>query len=394
MISVEYERGKEIVGTCTCECGAGLTLAWGGSWGIESYVLKCTKDINHCRIARPASLGPYDIPGFNLFNLKGRRKEMEQELGKEKTTRLMKYEGVVSLTQQGATEVLETIWPDAPEVEVFKAAMVCHQYGLNPLMKHLFLIPFKRRRQGKVVGEDWVTVLGIKATRLIAHRHGDFSYLDDTPRVMTEEEQKRIYGYIDKNKIMAITKLKDSKGNEASGYGAWPLGEEPYGAEKGNTKANMAFIRSERNALDRLFAGEMPQGIQVVDEEYISGGVVEGEVITPSKGGGEIGEAAGEELGEGVSGSTISSSSKKAPEPQKIEASAAEGEGFSIDLDWLKESQRTLKWTDDTTLTFIIGQYKVSGTSVTGALKLLTREQAEDFVAQINKRLEKQASLF
>ncbi|GAI68259.1 unnamed protein product [marine sediment metagenome] len=153
---------------------------------------------------------------------------MVEELGKEKSTRLMKYEGVVSLTQKGATEVLETIWPDAPEVEVFKAAMVCHQYGLNPLMHHLFLIPFKRRRQGRVVGEDWVTVLGIKATRLIAHRHGDFSYLDDTPRVMTDEEQKRIYGSVDSTKIMAITKLKDSKGNEASGYGAWPLGEEPY----------------------------------------------------------------------------------------------------------------------------------------------------------------------
>ncbi|GAI89521.1 unnamed protein product, partial [marine sediment metagenome] len=38
-------------------------------------------------------------------------------------------------------------------------------------------------------------------------------------------------------------------------------------------------------------------------------------------------------------------------------------------------------------------QYKVSGTSVTRALNKLTREQAEDFVNQINTRLEKQASL-
>lgn len=73
---------------------------------------------------------------------------------------------------------------------------------------------------------------------------------------------------------------------------------------------------------------------------------------------------------------------------------AIEGEGFSIDLDWLKESQKTLKWSEDTMLTFIISQYKVSGTSVTGALNLLTREQAEDFTKQINKRLEKQTSLF
>ncbi len=69
------------------------------------------------------------------------------------------------------------------------------------------------------------------------------------------------------------------------------------------------------------------------------------------------------------------------------------GEGFSINIQWLKESRETLKWSEDTMLTFIISQYKVSGTSVTGALNKLTREQAEDFVNQINTRLEKQASL-
>jgi len=59
-----------------------------------------------------------------------------------------------------------------------------------------------------------------------------------------------------------------------------------------------------------------------------------------------------------------------------------------------KEGQKALKWTDDTMLTFIISQYKVGGTSVTGALNKLTREQAEDFTKQINTRLEKQPGLF
>ncbi|GAJ13563.1 unnamed protein product, partial [marine sediment metagenome] len=82
------------------------------------------------------------------------------------------------------------------------------------------------------------------------------------------------------------------------------------------------------------------------------------------------------------------------PTEEKPPEGSIEGEGFTIDLQWLKESQKTLKWTDDTVLTFIIGQYKVSGTSVTGALNKLTREQAEDFTRQINTRLEKQTSLF
>lgn len=318
MIPVDYELGKKLVETNTCGCGAALTLAWGGAYGINGYVLKCSRDINHDKIARPAELGPYDIPGFNLFNLKGRRKEMEEELGKGKATKLIKYEGVVSLTRAEAMEVLQTIWPEAPEVEVLKAAMICHQYGLNPLMKHVFLIPFKRRQKGMVVGEDYVTVLGIKANRLIAHRCGDFSYLDDTPRVMTEEEQKRIFGNVDNTKIMAITKLKDSKGNEAPGYGSWPKDEDPYGTEKGNTRANMAFIRSERNALDRLFAGEMPQGVEVIDEEYIT----EQPLISLPEGGEKIGGQEEKAAGEEKPGAAVFSPTK-AGEAQKIGAPAA-----------------------------------------------------------------------
>jgi len=316
LIPVDYELGKKLVETNTCGCGAALTLAWGGAYGINGYVLKCTKDITHDKIARPAELGPYDIPGFNLFNLKGRQKEMVEKLGTEKATKLMKYEGVVSLTRAGAMEILQTIWPEAPEVEVLKAAMVCHQYGLNPLMKHIFLIPFKRRQKGMVVGEEWVTVLGIKAKRLIAHRCGDYSYLDETPRVMTEEEQKLIFGEVDPTNLCAITKLRDLKGNEAQGYGSWPKDEEPYGVEKGNTKANMAFIRSESNALDRLFPGEMPPVVEAAPEEYI------GEYsITKTEGGGEIGGVEKKETV--VTEPAEAISSPKGTKPQKIGAAAA-----------------------------------------------------------------------
>ena len=73
---------------------------------------------------------------------------------------------------------------------------------------------------------------------------------------------------------------------------------------------------------------------------------------------------------------------------------AAEEEGFAIDLQWLKESQLALKWTNETMLSFITSQYKVSGKTVTEALNKLTREQAEDFTRRINDKLEKQSSLF
>lgn len=73
---------------------------------------------------------------------------------------------------------------------------------------------------------------------------------------------------------------------------------------------------------------------------------------------------------------------------------AIAGEGFNINLDWLKESRETLKWDDETMKSFLL-KYKVSpqGT-LTEVLQRLTREQAEDFVKEINTRVEKQKPLF
>ncbi len=67
---------------------------------------------------------------------------------------------------------------------------------------------------------------------------------------------------------------------------------------------------------------------------------------------------------------------------------------FAIDPGWLKEAKQTLKWTDQTMLSFIISQYKVGADTVTEALNKLTREQAEDFTRQINAKLERQSALF
>lgn len=79
---------------------------------------------------------------------------------------------------------------------------------------------------------------------------------------------------------------------------------------------------------------------------------------------------------------------------EKPPGEAIEGEGFTIDPTWLSESQKALKWSDETCKTFLVSKYKISpeGT-LTEVLQRLTREQAENFVNEINGRREKQASL-
>ena len=193
---------------------------------------------------------------------------MEQEYGPEKTKALTKYMGVVSLTKPQAREILIAVFPEAPESEIARAVMLCATYQLNPLMKHVFLIPFSKGTPK----ETWATVIGIKAKRLLSSRRGSYSYVDDTPRVMTEQEQKITFGEVDDSKLWVVTKVRDPlTGAEAVGYGFWPKESQPHGTDKGNSKFNMAAIRSESQALDRLRPGEMPEGIEVVPEEFIEG---------------------------------------------------------------------------------------------------------------------------
>lgn len=178
---------------------------------------------------------------------------------------IMKYKDSVTLSTKQATALLLTIWPKAPPNEIYKAAVICQTYGLNPLMKHLFLIPFNEGRPN----ETWVTVLPITATRLLAARKKPFSYADDSPRIMTEDEQIKYLGEYDHEKIYSITVLQDEYGNQARGYGWWPRSKEVQGGDKGNTKANMAHIRSERQAINRLVPDTLPPDIDVVDERFV-----------------------------------------------------------------------------------------------------------------------------
>jgi len=333
---------------------------------------------------------------------------MVQKYGPEKTRKLVKYAGTGAITKAIATEIVETLWGEAPPIEKTKAILTCQTYQLNPLMRHIYLIGYKRRdRSGKYIVDDqgnfvqdWSMQIGIGATRLLAQRKHNYSYLDLTPRKATQEEIDKILGdTADPGSIYGFCHIKDlDTGAEAFGLRGIEKNASIKGQEKGNTHLNMACIRSERLALDRQYPGEMPPNVEVVDERYIDAEYKVVEVKTDdTRGGGEVTPSiGGEKSGEAAPRKARAQATKAetAPTEEKPPEGVIEGEGFTINLDWLKESQKTLKWPDDTMLTFIISQYKVSGTSVTGALNKLTREQAEDFTNQINKRLEKQTSLF
>jgi len=272
MIVVSKAIGEKWAAQQVCgECGGRLSLAWGGLYGRDSYVLICGNNRDHKGIARPFRLAPIDCPGFTLYDVnKNRRKELTQAIGEDKAKALAPFEQKLTLTNSQATFILRTVWPEAPDQAVVRGALICAQYGLNPLMKHLALAPFWNKKTQRY---DYEPLLSIKATRIMASPQGHWSYLDDTPRVATEAEGMREFGedYDASKYYYSITKLKDmASGREAHGFGLVGKGETIYGMDKGNTARNQANTRSERQALDRLYPNVQPVNVDVVDEKYVA----------------------------------------------------------------------------------------------------------------------------
>ena len=261
---------KKLRLTNVCEeCGERLEVFY----DLQKHLpyLQCKSNPEHQGIARPPSR--YEMGGLSELNIPTRRAIMKEAYGEAKTQALEKYQGGGQLTKEGAMEVLKLVYPRCPEAEIIRTAMLCRDFGLHPLMKEVYLISFKRRENGRVVGEDWATVIGITANRKIASaKKGAFSFLDDTPRAASKEEIVKQYGAgsdEERANIISICRLKGEKGNTALGFGLYPKDKEPYGTDKGNTPRNMANIRAERQALDRLPGEAMPlKGFDVIDEAY------------------------------------------------------------------------------------------------------------------------------
>ena len=238
------------------ECGARLDVFLDFDTGKAFLACQDWPRTHHEGIEREVSR--YQKEGLASLNIPTRRKILEEEYGKEMTTELEKYQGGGALTKASAMEILKLVYPDVPEPEIIRTALLCRDFGLHPLMKEVYIIGFKNKQTGNI---DYSTVLGINANRkLAADKKGAYSFLDDTPRMASHEEVVKQYGLNseeEKDNLVSICRLKGEKGNEVVGFGLWPKNEEPK-AKKGNTGRNMANIRSERQAMDRLPGAAIP----------------------------------------------------------------------------------------------------------------------------------------
>ncbi|MBA7699841.1 hypothetical protein ES703_108544 [subsurface metagenome] len=332
---------------------------------------------------------------------------------------------------------------DPPTAALF--ILDCARLDIDPLISpaEAVPVPFKSKKKdekGNVVAEKTtITMVITEDGWLSMAARGCKEDWVGPPRTMRLEEYLTS---LPENKdkpreeVLAIAhEIKESKCNDPDAWYYVAIGKRRGGedtvipgyfthkdhgkAEKGYLPAatqpgNQARVRAIKRWVREVFPEcrqkmieltaewyQRAEGIQAaqeyIDSEYTF-------ISSETEGGEKIGGQVGEKVGDS-SPSVQPQTKARAQATKPVSAPTAEekspdevieGESFHIDLTWLKESQEVLKWSTDTTKTFLVGQYKVSPQgSLEDVIKRLTREQAEDFTQKINSRVEKQqASLF
>lgn len=328
-----------------------------------------------------------------------------EEHGKTTGTALAQLPTSGALTQPQAMHILKLVYPNVPEDEIIRCAIFCRDFGLHPLAREVYIIPF---------GDKFSMVVGIPASRKLAHNlKGEFSYLDDTPRAATEEEIIKQFGKDSeeaKSNLISVTKLQGEGGNLAIGFGLYPKADKPKGTDKGNSQRNMANIRSERPAMDRLPGKPMPR-VDVIDERYTTlpdvgkvdtatGEIIEGQVTelndTPEEHWCQEHNCAyelkkskfGEFYAHKQDKGWCNENTKK--EPPAVAETAPEPSPepvpstiSAVDQVWLRETLAIIHWTERTALDWIRAQFNITGEKLIDVCNQMPREDLKKFTDHI-----------
>ncbi|MBU0847651.1 recombinase RecT [Patescibacteria group bacterium] len=335
-----------------------------------------------------------------------------------------------------ALSMIQTRFPRADMDEPSAALFLwdCVRLDLDPLLGEIFPATFKTKAKDgtehkvvqPIISEDgWLSLAARSCTEAWAGpprtmRLEEYLQTQDAYKEKPYTEVKEIAKEIKKDLCgdpeayvwVAVGRRKDQ--DDVATYGWYKKAEEGIVAK--NLPGNQARVRAIKRWVREVFpeakskmkemtaiwmdrAGDVGDIQNVIAAEY--------HIVTeePPKLAEKAGKATGEKAGAAAPAKARAQATKPASAPaagtptpdaacEKFftpPEETVEGEGFNIDLTWLKESQLALKWTDSTCKTFLVGRYRVSPEgALTEMLARLTREQAEDFTREINGRVEKQ----
>lgn len=244
------------------DCGAQLIIAWGGSIGIDSYILRCSKDISHNTIT------DYKKPS----------KEVEEGLKIYRRIYGMDTKALMVMDKQTMlARVGQAKFPkDLTKVEATLMCEVAISYGFDPLMQELMIYQ----------GNPYVTINGRYRK---AQETGLFDGIDTRPASKDERTGRNAK---DGDYLYRCEVWRKDASHPFVGWGR-VLKKETYGDEHlpvVKDPDRQAEKRAEAMGLRKAFSMPIPihsweeaqeaianVGGKVVDTS--SGEIIEGEVV-------------------------------------------------------------------------------------------------------------------
>jgi len=420
MSEMDYEEMKKIVQENLCAvCEGELTIRTNPE--TQKIEVWCPHHPDHHGYVEretytQASRRGASVP-LVVQNAIDRKMLPKEELGRAMNLLALRYPGAIKDPATAALFIID-----------------CARLDLDPLIQpaEAIPIPFKSKKivEGQEVAVVTISMVVTEDGWLSMCARGCKEDWNGPPRTMRLEEylttlpENKGKSLEEIEKIAKAIKMSACKDENAWYYVAvgrsksmtedavipgWFTKRDMAKAEKGglpasNEPGNQARVRAIKKWVRHVYpecrqkmmeltqewyerAGSIKSAQQFIDAEY--------SFIRLPESDEKVGATAGAKQPEGGEEKTESTtfSSQEGKGKPKTQAPAAEapspieGDGFTIDLDWLQKAQKALKWSDNTMLSFLASSpYKVSGKTVIEALGKLTREQAERFTKELDEK--------
>jgi len=244
-------------------CGTGLTVAWGGSWGINGYVVRCGKDATHEGIERVRTLtqayrhgASLPLPIENRLDKRFGGKRMDSVALSKLEPKEMQERIVTASAQFGFSLDKNGVVKDLTVKDIAYLGAYCRDYGLDPMLGEVCLFH----------GRPYVMIDGLRRK---AQETGQYAGL--VMRPVTDRDEKLGCGYDAQDIVFLATAkrlLPGGQVGEFQRYGA-VTDEERREMSKNNPQhhrfpvlakkpSEMAQNRAERHAVRTAFHFEWP----------------------------------------------------------------------------------------------------------------------------------------
>ena len=264
MHPMPHSEAEAIAKSSVCaECGSALTVAWGGFWGIDGYVVRCGKDTTHEGVERVMTLtqayrqgASLPLPIENRLDKRFGGKRMDSVALTKLEPKEMQERVVTASAQLGFSLDKNGMPKALTAKDITYLVTYCRDYGLDPMLGEVCLFH----------GRPYIMVDGLRRKAQETGRYAGLSL-----RPVTDEAEKVAAGYQPGDIVFQATaKRLMSNGHvaEFQRYGGVTEAEQKEMSRNDPKQhrypvlwrkpSEMAQNRAERHAIRTAFHFEFP----------------------------------------------------------------------------------------------------------------------------------------